>query len=170
MQPPSQYYRKQNCVQEQLWELKTRLKGGNKNKNNETLSRGWLLSYLPCACLWWASRVLEMMTRASQTLPALLLGQDFANTCLRETGLFQVFWHHSHEAALQAGIRVGAFPHLHDPLCWLPGHREGSQQFLTSEPSFTRWLVCPVFLTTPPCTFSGKPWLIKEATAVFQAN
>lgn len=39
-----------------------------KNKNNETLSRGWLLSYLPCACLWWASRVLEMMTRASQTL------------------------------------------------------------------------------------------------------
>lgn len=118
----------------------------------------------------WASCMLEVMTRASQTLPALLLGQDFANTCLRETGLFQVFWHHSHEAALQAGNRVGAFPHLHDPLCWLPGHREGSQQVLTSEPSFTRWLVCPVFLTTPTCTFLGKPWLIKEAIAVSQAE
>ncbi|XP_053527111.1 bombesin receptor-activated protein C6orf89 homolog isoform X3 [Artibeus jamaicensis] len=49
MQPPSQRSRKQDCVEEQLGALKTRMKG--RNKNDDTTLRGWLLSPLPCACV-----------------------------------------------------------------------------------------------------------------------
>lgn len=96
---------------------------------------------------------------ALPTLPAQLLGQDFASSRLWETDLFQAFWHQSLEAALQEGSRVGTFPHLHGmipsagSLVW-----EDSQQS-HPQPSGP---ACPVFLVTPPCTFFGKPWMIKE--------
>lgn len=106
MQPPSQYYKKQNCVEEQLLEPKTKLKGGNKNKNNETLSRDCLLSYLPCACLcepavcwrWWPepARLFQPCCLA-RTLPIpvwerLGSSRSFGTTAMRlpfrqETGL-----------------------------------------------------------------------------------
>ncbi|CAI9168300.1 unnamed protein product [Rangifer tarandus platyrhynchus] len=106
------------------------------------LSRGWLLSHLPRACVCepvvcWRQRPEPGPPNSSS--PATWPGLRHQYRSMRD-GPLPGLLAPKPGGCLQAGSRVGTVPHLHGMIpsagSW---PREGSQQVLTSLPSSVRW-------------------------------